>query len=174
MKSGYMSRFAALSALCALGVVASGCGGGGAAPDTHSHADGAGHDDHDHDHDHGEAASTAGSATAEPGHGGVVIERGETNAGGYAIRASRDGDVVAGKDAPIDVWVSGGAPIAAVRFWIGVEDAAGSVKAKAEIERDNWHTHVDAPSPMPEGSRLWVEIESEGGAKTIVSFDLKI
>jgi hypothetical protein len=59
-----------------------------------------------------------------------------------------------------------------VRFWIGSEDAKGSVKAKAEDEDGHWHTHCEAPSPMPEGSKLWVEIE-KGGDRQVVGFDLK-
>ena len=137
--------------------------------------------DHSHDdgHDHGTAdASKAGGADA--GHGddhdhGATTELGEQIAGGFTIKASRDGDVVAGKDAAIDVWVTGGtSKVAAVRFWIGAEDGKGSVKAKAELEKDNWHTHAEIPSPMPEGSKLWVEVETDKGEKTVVGFDLKV
>lgn len=164
------TRLLALLAAAGLAAVPAACGGGSS--DGHTHAAGESHDhDHDHDHDHGDAAK---GGAMDDDHGGVAVAMGETKAGEYAVKASRDGDVVAGKDAPIDVWITGGAPIAAVRFWIGTEDGKGSVKAKAELEKDNWHTHVDAPSPMPEGSKLWVEIESEGGAKTVCSFDLKI
>jgi hypothetical protein len=161
-----------LASVAAAGLAALPAGCGKSDDHDHSHAEG----DHDHDHAHGEGdhGGAAASGAMDDGHGGAVIEMGETSVGGYQVRASRDGDVVAGKDAPIDVWVTGGKPIAAVRFWIGVEDGTGSVKAKAELEKDNWHTHADAPNPMPEGSKLWVEIESDDGSKTVCSFDLKL
>ncbi len=114
--------------------------------------------------------------TGSAGHGGEVIALGTTRLGAFEVRASRDkGDIKPGGDAPIDVWIDGGVGkgVTAVRFWIGSEDAKGSVKAKADIEDGKWHTHVEVPSPMPAGSKLWVEIEESGGKKTIGSFDLK-
>lgn len=134
--------------------------------------------DHGHDHavgDHDHAAGDHDHAAAHDSHAhGVVIELGETEAGGFRIKASRDGDVKAGADTPIDVWVNGGKAGNAVRFWIGTEDAKGSVKAKAEVEVDHWHTHAEVPDPMPAGTKLWVEIEGDDGAKAVASFDLKI
>ncbi len=125
-------------------------------PDTHAQE----HDGH-HDDDHAHGPTT---------------ELGEQSADGFTIRASRDGDVTPGKDVPIDVWVTPGTgtKVSAVRLWIGTRNAKGSVKARAEIEQDRWHTHAEVPSPMPEGGRLWVEVEAEGGAKTVVGFDLKL
>ncbi|MEY3230564.1 MAG: hypothetical protein RL689_653 [Planctomycetota bacterium] len=117
---------------------------------------------HDHDHDHGHEH-------------GPTVELGEQREGDYVIKASRDGDLKPDADAPVDVWVSGGkARVVAVRFWIGGADAKGSIKAKAEIEGDHWHTHVETPSTIAPDARLWVEIEAEGGAKTVASFDLKL
>ena len=84
----------------------------------------------------------------------------------------------AGGDAPIDVWLTGGdiSKVTAVRFWIGTESGAESVKARAEIEipsePNHWHTHAEVPSPIPAESRLWVEIEAEG-QKMVGSFELK-
>ena len=99
---------------------------------------------------------------------------GEKSADGFTIRASRQGDIVEGDDAPVDVSVTGAAkPIATVRFWIGSRDARGSAKAKAEPEKDNWHSHVEVPKPLPAGSELWVEVEAEGGKKIAVSFALQ-
>ena len=132
------------------------------------------HDHSDHDHDHAEsAAAPSGQAKPDDGHEhGATTELGEREAGGFKIKASRDGDVKAGADAAIDVWVNGGKAGNSVRFWIGTEDAKGSVKAKAEVEGDHWHTHAEVPDPMPAGSKLWVEVEGDGGAKVVVGFDL--
>lgn len=119
---------------------------------------------------------------AAPGHGGEIVELGTAKIGELTVRASRDkGEIKAGGDAPIDVWLTTAdgkpAAVTAVRFWIGSEDAKGSIKAKAEIEDpkqpNHWHTHAEVPSPLPDGAKLWVEIEEAGGKKTAGSFDLK-
>jgi hypothetical protein len=115
------------------------------------------------------AASPA--PVGKEGHGATTA-LGEKTAGVYAIKASRDGDVTPGKDLAIDVWITGAAKVATVRFWIGTEDARGSIKAKAELEKDNWHTHAEVPNPLPAGSKLWVEIESDTGEKTRAGFEL--
>jgi hypothetical protein len=121
---------------------------------------------------------TQGPANADkPGHGGDVIALGTAKLGAFEVRASRDkGEIRPGGDAPIDVWIDGGVGkgVVAVRFWIGAEDAKGSMRAKAEIEDGKWHTHVEVPSPMPTGSKLWVEVEESGSKKTLGSFDLRI
>lgn len=87
----------------------------------------------------------------------------------------------AGAPAPIDVTVNPAAgstlKVVAVRFWIGAQDAKGSVKAKAEFENpkepDRWHVHVEIPDPMPAGGKLWVEIEDDKGGTSVGGFDLK-
>jgi len=150
------------------------CGGGDkpAAPAAaHDHD----HGGADHDHDHAAVPADAPADGRNDGHThGATTQLGEQESGGFKIKASRDGDLKAGGDAPIDVWVTGGAKVAAVRFWIGTEDGKGSMKAKAELESDNWHTHAEVPDPLPAGAKLWVEVEAEGGAKTVVGFDLKM
>jgi hypothetical protein len=149
-----------------------------------SAAPAAAHDhDHDHaaaDHDHAAAGHDHAAASQDPakpneGHEhGTTTELGEQESGGFKVKASRDGSVKAGVDAAIDVWVNGGKAGNAVRFWIGTEDAKGSIKAKAEVEVDHWHTHAEVPNPLPAGSKLWVEVDGDGGAKAVVSFDLKL
>jgi hypothetical protein len=136
----------------------------------------------DHGHDHAPDGSHAAPAS-KAGHGGAVIALGEQTIGTFAAKATRDeGQIVAGKDAPIDVTItpaSGATTKAvAVRFWIGTQDAKGSVKAKAEIEDpkdpNRWHVHAEIPNPMPEGSKLWVEIEDDKGGTVVGSYDLKM
>ncbi len=132
------------------------------------------------------APAPSGSGATPPqghaAHGGAVIDLGASTIGPFEVKATRDeGRIVAGKDAPIDVTVTPAAgstaKAAAVRFWIGTEDARGSVKARAEIENpaepNRWHTHAEIPSPIPAGSRLWVEIEDDKGARITGSFDLR-
>lgn len=111
-----------------------------------------------------------------PGHSGEVIELGTTKIGVFEVRASREkGEIKPGGDAPVDVWIDGGVGkgVTAVRFWVGVADAKGSIKAKADIEDGKWHTHVEVPSPIPAETKLWVEIEEAGGKKSVGSIDLK-
>lgn len=125
-----------------------------------------------------EVASPPASAVPSGvgGHGGPVVELGSSRLDSFDVRASRDaGAITPGGDAPIDVWIDGGVGegVTAVRFWIGVEDAKGSVKAKADIEDGKWHTHAEIPSPLPAESKLWVEIEKEGGQKSRGSYELK-
>ena len=173
--SSAMFRLSAtIVAASALTLWSAGCGEGsssqGAAAHDHDHD----HDhDHAHDHDHGHAHDASKAAAKDEGHG-ETVELGEQKAGDFNVKASRDGDVKAGAELPVDIWITGGPKVSAVRFWVGTEDAKGSMKAKAEIEKDNWHTHGEVPSPMPEGSKLWIEIDAEGGAKTLLSFDLKM
>ncbi|MEK6798525.1 MAG: hypothetical protein AABZ12_06145 [Planctomycetota bacterium] len=133
------------------------------------------------DHRPGEAHAIAG-AKDDPGPkaqtdlGGEVIELGTAKIGEFTARASRDKvEFKPGGDAPIDVWIDGGVGkgVTAVRFWIGTQDAKGSIKAKAGIEDGKWHTHVEIPLPMPEGSKLWVEIEEPSAKKVLGSFDLR-
>lgn len=137
-------------------------------------------DDHGHKDDH--AHNADGSHPAHSDHGGPVVDLGEQTIGTFTAKATRDqGEIVAGKDAAIDVSITPAAgasvKVAAVRFWIGTEDAKGSVKAKAEIEDpkdpSRWHVHAEIPSPVPTGSKLWVEIEDDKGVNTVGSFDLK-
>lgn len=150
---------------------------GGATPPPAGQAATTGHDGHDHDHspgsDHSHDAAPAAGGEADHSHG-ATTELGEQQVGGFTVRASRDGAIAGAADAPIDAWISGGTGrVTSVRFWIGGQDAKGSVKAKAALEKDNWHTHVELPSPLPEGSRLWIEFEAEGSPKQLAGFDLK-
>ena len=105
---------------------------------------------------------------------GPTTELGEQVAGALTVKASRDGAVTPGGELPVDIWVTGGsARVNSVRFWVGIESGKGSVKAKAALETDNWHNHAEVPSPLPDGSKLWVSIELGDGTKSLVSFDLK-
>ena len=126
-----------------------------------------------HEHVDGEHCEDHAAHAGENEHG-PTVQLGEQELGGFKVRVSHDGEVTAGGDIPVDIWVNDGKGGVAVRFWIGTRDAKGSVKARADIEDGHWHTHCEAPDPMPEGAKLWVEVEAEGGARTVVGFDLKM
>jgi hypothetical protein len=127
--------------------------------------------------EHTHAASEVDDHGGNQQHG-KPIELGTNTIGGYSVRAARDaGEIKSGGEAPIDVWLTGDlSKIVAVRFWIGGEDASGSVKAKAEIEDkaepNHWHTHAEVPDPLPAGSKLWVELEIQGEGKKTAPFEL--
>jgi hypothetical protein len=116
-----------------------------------------------HDHDHGHDHDDHGPATA----------LGEQTAGGFTIKASRDGALNPGSEAPIDVWVTGATKPVAIRLWIGTQDAKGASKAKAEAEGDHWHAHAEVPKPLTTDSKLWIEVENDKGEKSSAGFDLK-
>jgi hypothetical protein len=121
-------------------------------------------------------------STEHPAHGGDAIDLGTTTIGGLTVRAARDKDPIKpGAETHIDIVLSNPAgqstKTAAVRVWIGTEDAKGSVKSKAEIEDPKepgrLHAHADVPDPIPTDSKLWVEIENETGGRSVGSFPLK-
>lgn len=155
-------------------------GNGAAKTDDHDHAHADGKD-HDHDHDHAKEGDKGHDG--EKGHDheheeGPMTDLGSASGAGWTILAGRSATVAAGKETVVDLSITGGTDkIRAVRAWIGTQDGAGSVKSKAELEDprdpDAWHTHAEVPNPLPAGSKLWVEIESEKGTKSTVSFDLK-
>ncbi len=76
----------------------------------------------------------------------------------FTVRAAA---VDAGKEVPLDLEFGAGKPMpGTVRAWIGVEAGTGSMKAKLTKEGDRTlHNHLLAPRPLPEGSRIWVEID---------------
>jgi len=120
--------------------------------------------EHAHDHDHD-----------DHGHGhGEEVQLGSVTIAGFNVKVVQQGKVEAGKDAAFAFEVSGGVgKPAAVRAWIGSQDAAGSVKAKADAEEHGFHVHVEAPQPLPSGSQLWIEVEDAKGVKTLGSVALK-
>jgi hypothetical protein len=118
-------------------------------------------------HDHADHAKTDDHANR--------VDLGTKKVGGLELKASQDEPVKAGGEGAFDLIITGGKP-KAVRFWVGTEDAKGSLKAKAEEKEetpDNWHTHVEVPDPLPAGSKFCAEIEPPTGSKFTVSFDFK-
>ena len=122
------------------------------------------------------AAPATSPGAAAPNGGGDhpnAVSLGEKTVGGLQLKASQDGPVKPGGEGAFDLVITGPKP-QAVRFWVGVENGEGSVKARAEEESPgNWHTHVEVPDPLPPGAKFWVEIEPQQGAKQVVSFNLK-
>ncbi len=125
--------------------------------------DAAKHDDSTHTH-----------AKDDHAHGGDEFDLGSSKIGVWNVKVSQEGTVAAGEEGHFDVILSGSADVpAAIRMWIGTADAKGSVKAKAEIEKDTqWHAHVEAPKPIADEHMLWIEIEDAKGGKESHAFKL--
>ena len=79
------------------------------------------------------------------------------------------GDVAAGEEAGFELeFESAEQRITTVRGWIGTEDAKGSMKSRWTIDDvANMHGHVEVPDPIPQGSKLWLELERGGESKTL-------
>ncbi|HMN95110.1 MAG TPA: hypothetical protein PKC43_01975 [Phycisphaerales bacterium] len=163
----------ALAAICiaAAPLVLGGCERG------HDHA----HGDHDHDH-HGAGSSEGGSGTSR-GHGhdhhddhdhshGPMSALGTTSVGPFVVRVARGGELAPGAEIVVDLWIEespGDVVPAAVRAWIGTEDAAGAIRVRLNREGDGpgaaWHEHLEAPATLAESPLIWIEIETPGGER---------
>lgn len=141
----------------ALSVLFTACG-----KEEHVHTPGDGHGkEAGHTDDHGSA-----------GHG-AMIQLGSIQIDGSAVGVAQEGAIEAGKDVGVDLTFAKGKPVVTtVRAWVGVESAAGSVKAKLGKEGDNvLHAHLEVPKPLPDGSKFWFEVEGASGTtKTSIAF----
>ena len=136
----------------------------------HKHADGDhdhDHDDEGHDHDGDDHDHEDGD---DHGHGEKVV-LGEAMMGKLRIKAAVLGHIEAGEEAVLDYAISGD-DVHAVRTWVGDKSAKGAMKAKLGMEKGNYHGHIEVAEKLPEGSMVWLEIESEDGTKQTVSFPL--
>lgn len=120
------------------------------------HKEGEKHDHHDDNH-----------------HKGEKKELGEKAIGAFTVHVIQQGDVKAGEEAVFVLVLSGSSEKPkAVRGWVGVESGEKSIKSKAEDEGKEFHLHHPVSKPLPEKSKLWIEIETSSG-KTKASFDTK-
>ncbi len=123
----------------------------------------------DHDHDHNEGAGHENEAGEEEEHAGEEShDLGAAKADRFDIKVTQYGDLKAGGELAFSIEITGGTADA-VRAWIGTQDAKGSMKHRIE----GGHGHVEAPDPLPDGSKLWIEIESASPGMATASFDLK-
>lgn len=120
---------------------------------------------HEHDHPHPHPAET--KAPGETAH--VHAEHtplGTVEVAGFRIDVVRVAPVEPGKLADFDLDFGKATRPDTVRCWIGVESGQGSRKERFAREGETvMHGHPEAPDPLPEGSRLWIEIEVQGKAE---------
>jgi hypothetical protein len=125
------------------------------------------------DHDAGEGAETQEEAAEGSGdeHAGEEShDLGTAKADRFEVKVTQYGDLKAGGELAFSIEITGGSTDA-VRAWIGTKDAKGSMKER--VDGGHGHGHVEAPDPLPEGCKLWIEIESASPGMAMVSFDLK-
>ena len=131
-------------------------------------------DDHDHKEGEKHAEGDGHDHEKEGDDDHKHIELGSVTIAGFPVRAVLGGEVVAGKEVDVDVHVTGSeGKVTAVRLWIGTEDGKSAVKMKATINKDEAHNHVEAPSPLPAGAKLCIELELTSGKKKVGSLALK-
>jgi hypothetical protein len=136
-----------------------------AAPHTHAPGDG-------HDHADDKAAPKSDGHDHADGHGhGVEVKLGEQVVDGLTIAAVREGEAKPGAEGSFDCTIkSDAAKVVAVRMWVGTQDAKGSVKAKADKEGEGWHAHVELPAALTAESKLWIEVETDKGTRSVAGF----
>lgn len=141
----FIFLLAALLAACGAGNPAGGAPGAAPHPHGDDHHD-AGHDESAHEH-------------AER------IPLGEVTLGEHTIAVYQVAAVEPGKEGDFDLdFPAGKALPEAVRGWIGLASAQGSLRMRFEKETAaRLHGHPEAPEPMPEGSALWLEVDGATG-----------
>ena len=104
-----------------------------------------------------------GATTAEQDHG-KSKPLGKINADGHSIEVIQYGDVEPGSEAAFDLMFESAKPLPqAVRAWIGIESGVGSMKSRLAKEGEHTvHGHVEVPATLPDGSKLWIEVETDG------------
>ena len=112
--------------------------------------------------------SQPSAAMAEEGHQhgkGEKHKLGKKTVGGIVVSVITIGEVEAGGHVDFDIKLYDvKTEPKAVRVWIGTEDGNGSTKAEGKKEK-TYTGEVQVPKPIPEGSKLWVEIETESGTE---------
>lgn len=116
-------------------------------------------------------AKDAGQAEGNGGGHGAMVSLGSIQLGGVAVEVEQEGTVEAGKEVGVELAFAKDKPApGTVRAWVGVESAAGSMKSKLG-SGDHMHGHLEVPSPLPEGSKFWFEVEGAAGvSKASIAF----
>lgn len=105
---------------------------------------------------------------AEGAHAhGTAAAVGSVDISVYKVAVSAAGAIAAGKEWHVELRLNPDQPAPkAIRVWVGTDNGRGSVKAKAEAEKDakgEYGAHVEVPNPIPADSKLWISIEPENG-----------
>jgi len=91
--------------------------------------------------------------------------------GDYTVSVITIGEVEAGGHVDFDIkLIDATTDPKALRAWIGTEDGKGSEKAEGKKGKTTYTGEVKVPKPLPEGAKLWVEVEADAGVKS-ASYD---
>lgn len=151
-----MKTIALFLTLAALALFVTGCGQSDTPTPsgTAQHDNDHGHDhDDDHDHDHEHDEHPLGTTTIL----GMEIEGAQSH-----------GAVEPGKLCHLVIklpYNDGGETI--VRAWIGTEDRDLYYVGRGDYaaSHDDYDIHVEAPDPLPDDARWWIEIERPDGTR---------
>jgi hypothetical protein len=97
-------------------------------------------------------------------HKGEKKDLGTQKIGGFSVQVMQIGEVKPGEEAIFIIMPKGQGQPKAVRAWVGIESGEGSIKTKADQEKEGeWHAHHQVSKPLPAKSSLWVELETNSG-----------
>ncbi len=119
----------------------------------------------DHDHPHPPGPTPGAPAPAGDDHHGAAHPLGKLTVGSYTFDVTLFGEVGHDGEVALRLAVAAGEALpTTARAWLGIAGGEGSRKAPlAKDGPDALHAHVEVPEPRPDGSKLWVEIEANGG-----------
>ena len=127
-----------------------------------------------HVHTPGDGHGKEAAHTEDHGSGGngAMVSLGSIQLGGVAVEVEQAGGMEPGKELSVEISFAKDKPIVGtVRAWVGVESAAGSMKGKLGKEGDTaLHGHLEVPTPLPEGSKIWFEVEGASASKASIGF----
>lgn len=106
------------------------------------------------------------AAMAEEGHKhgeGEKHKLGRQKIGNYTVSVIMIGEAKPGAEVEFDIkLIDATSDPKSLRVWIGAEDGKGSEKTEAKKGEKTYDADVKVPSPLPEGAKVWVEVESDG------------
>ena len=114
----------------------------------------------------------ASKEAAHPHEHGERVSLGEAKVGGLTLTVFRLAKLEPGHELDLDLdFPAGTALPGTLRGWIGSESGTGSMKTLFHKDTaTRMHGHCEVPNPLPEGSRLWLELEgSSGSSRTSVA-----
>jgi 2-keto-4-pentenoate hydratase/2-oxohepta-3-ene-1,7-dioic acid hydratase in catechol pathway len=87
---------------------------------------------------------------------------GEITLAGTVFTVALETEVKAGEEVEVKLTPKGALPKGTVRGWIGAESGKGSTKSKAHDEDGGLCVHAEAPKPIPDDAKIWIEIDVDG------------
>jgi hypothetical protein len=106
-------------------------------------------------------------------HEHAKFDLGTQKIGGFDLQVGQVAEAKPGEEAIFIIAVKGTGKPKAIRAWIGIESGQGSIRTAAEEEKPGeWHAHHTVSKPIPNNSKLWIELEN-AAAKPKASFEFK-